>query len=250
MNAGAFRRVDLLVTVASLGVFGLLTIAVRADMESSSDRVVCMNNLRQISRGFNIWAADHGGLMPWGMEAKYGGLRNTTAPISIPGGGTFPAIVSQNLWFQYFWAREEFGSPSFFSCPTDAARKRASDFSSSPNGGLANIGFQNNAVTYFISAHALNWDTSALLSGDRNIMTRDSTPCPVGFQSVRHFTGSPFDDHEADTGWTEALHKSIGNTAFLDGSVRTWSTLDLRRELGYRGTIYNAEHPATYHLLQ
>src|SRR5690242_4506379 len=107
MNNHAFTRLESVAVAGAFSVLGILAVAVRADMASNSDRVVCMNNLRQISRGFNMWAADHGGVNPWALEANYGGLRNPTTPFVVAGIGNFPAGINQNIWFQFFWIREE-----------------------------------------------------------------------------------------------------------------------------------------------
>jgi hypothetical protein len=248
MNDHAFTRLEAVAVAGGLSVLGILAVAVRADMASNSDRVVCVNNLRQISRGFNMWAADHGGVNPWALEVNYGGLRNPTTPFVIAGVGNFPAHINQNIWFQFFWIRDELQTPSVLACPADVGAKRARDFSTAPGMGFANLGFQNAAVSYFISTHAIKENSAALLSGDRNIMTSRVEGCPTGL-TVSGFSAFPPPDI-AYTGWTNRLHVSFGNTAFSDGSVRTFSSPQLRRALSDERSTMNAElNPSAYHLL-
>ncbi len=248
MNNDAFTRLEAVAVVGALSALGILSVAVRADMASNSDRVVCVNNLRQISRAFNMWAADHGGLNPWALEANYGGLRNPTNPFVIGGVGSFPANINQNVWFQFFWIRDELQTPSVLTCPTDVGAKRARDFSRDPGMGFANLGFQNAAVSYFISAHAIKENSAALLSGDGNIMTRTIGGCPTGL-TVSGFNALP-PPNIADTGWANRLHISFGNTTFNDGSVRTFSTSQLRRTLSDEVLTLNGElNPSVYHFL-
>jgi hypothetical protein len=246
MKTDAFTRVELLVVLATIGLLSLIGMSVSANTREGSERMVCMNNLRQIGRAFHVWAAEHGHENGWWVDPSKGGYRFQTASspvVTMPGVGTFPAAVVNNPWFHYGWVHESLPSPDVLLCPTDPAKKRAASFSTAP-GGLAHIGMQNTAVSYLLGLHATRKLPNEMLSADRNMIAQAG---PVGCSSG--LNGRPLTPPRMGgppTGWTSGLHASSGNVLLNDGRVEDMTAGDLN---AYVNSPPNDDSFNTFHLL-
>jgi hypothetical protein len=244
MKTEAFTRVELLVSLSVVGLLGMVAVSVCADTRERSERIMCMNNQRLIGRGFNAWAAEHGGENPWWVSASKGGTKaDGTQTFSVPGGANYPAAIVNNAWFQFIWIYEELPTPSVLTCPSDPVRQRASDFSSAP-GGLAHVSMQNNAVSYLIGAHAVREWPSGLLSADRHMTARPGTfTCSSGLSQVRWVATTRVGGEGSS--WTNILHGATGNVLMNDGRVEQMTISDLNAYLD-SGT---ADDNGSFHLL-
>ena len=227
MKREAFTRIELLATLAAFGLLAALGMSLSADTRERSERLVCMNNLRQIGRGFDAWTAEHGSAYPWRVPASEGGTQPLpVAPTTfqVSGIGTFPGAITHNAWFQFLWVREELPSPAVLVCPSDVAKRRATNFSTAP-GGVAHLSMQNNAVSYVEGLDVFRERPFNVISGDRNMITTDrgGTACSsgiVGFRSIGAPLAGP------PTGWASGIHGSSGNLLIGDGRVEQTTTRD------------------------
>lgn len=82
----AFTRLEFLAVLA--GIFLLMTVALPllAGFGPRSERIVCANNMRMISRAFSLWASTRGGVLPW----------QTYTPVGTQGHPFF-----ENAYYQY-----------------------------------------------------------------------------------------------------------------------------------------------------
>lgn len=207
---------------------------------------MCVNNQRQIGRGFNAWAAEHGGDNPWWVTSTKGGTKADGAAILSLGGRNYPAGIAQNAWFQFMWVYEELPSPSILVCPSDPLKQRASDFSVAP-GGFANLSMQNNALSYIIGAHALRERPREILSADRNLQTVSGTSgCSSGILNVRSIF-TPVRGGEGSS-WTNGIHGPSGNLLMNDSHVEQMNNADLNAFLNSAVTTSN-DGNGTFHLL-
>jgi hypothetical protein len=249
MKTEAFTRVELVTTLAALGALSVLAATVFADTHERSERLMCVNNQRLIGRGFNAWAAEHGGENPWWVFARNGGTRPEagfpSSTLTVPGVANYPAPVANNAWFQFIWVNEELASPGILVCPSDPNKQRATDFSTAP-GGFANMSMQNNAVSYVIGAHALRERPFEVLSADRNMLAQPGSVCSSGLTQV----GGIFTQKTGGTGtgWANSLHGPFGNVLLNDGRVEQMTTVDLNR---YFDSAYddNGDSSGAFHLL-
>ena len=230
MKADAFTRVELLVSLVTIGLLTVVGFSVTADTRERSEQIVCMNNLRQVGRAFHAWAAEHGGDNAWWLSPESGGYRpqgGSAMPPSyyVPGVGTFPRAIVNNGFWHFLWVHEDLTSPSVLVCPSDPAKRRATTFSTAL-AGFAHPSMQNNALSYLVGLHAVRDFPNEWLSGDRNVITTpNSSGCSSGITGFRSVI--PISEGGRGTGWTNGLHVTSGNVLLNDGQVQQMTSRDL-----------------------
>lgn len=130
----AFTRLDLLVSIAAVGLLLALSLPLLGS-SARSQRVVCVNNLRQCGIAFRSYAMSNQEKFPWQV--------NTNA----------------NIVTNFLMAQKELGTPQITVCPSDT-KAVASSFTN---------GFGNANLSYFLNRRAQMTEAANLLSGDRNI---------------------------------------------------------------------------------
>jgi len=228
-KADGFSRCDLLIAVACVLVLGVFGLSVSGNTRDRSERAICVNNLRQIGRAYNLWASDHGDENPFTVRISEGGLGGSRPPsvLVLPGIGQYPSNLRNMAWLQFLWIYQELQTPTVLVCPSDILRRRASEFSNDSTKGFAHTNFQDSAISYFIWLHALKETPSSPLCGDRHIQyTGYNSSCYTG-------VGNAWDIHKDNnnnslTSWTRAVHPDGGNLVRNDGSVAEVTSPGLR----------------------
>ena len=204
--ADAFTRAELLITLAVLSLLVAIVLPAIAHDRARSARIICANNLRQISAGFQLWGNDHGDQPPWEITPAEGGTK--LHPLGV------------NAWLHFAWISNELNSARVLLCPSDSGRL-ADDFSFSPTGGYLNANYRNTATSYYLS-HAFMGGQFVMFAGDRNLITDSGAfGCSV-FSQVNN-VGLP-----TLRGWDTNLHNQAGNIVRLDGRVNQYSNEELR----------------------
>lgn len=204
----AFARLDLVASAAAFLLLGLLVLPALGSKRTRSERFVCLNNLRQLGVGLQLWGNEHSDLPPFEVPVSEGGTRQHS--------------LSPNVWFHFIWLSNEVASPNIFLCPSDTGRP-ASDFTSSPSSGYLHPNFRNQATSYFLS-HPSAGLATGILAGDRNI-TFESTSACARFNFAFRVTVQPLFQSFR---WTDGLHSSAGNLLRADGQVEAVDSAGLR----------------------
>jgi len=208
-----FTRIELLFCIISGSILAGMAVSLLAGNKSESQRTICFNNLRQIGRGFQMWAADHEDLFPWQVNWDNGS-----------GEGTRGHPLAANAWFHYAVVSNQFGSPKILACPADPQKHAATRWDLSP-GGFLNAAYRNNGLSYPLLLHALANSPSSLLSADRNFRVDQFgsgctyVPSPVCFSLFG----------QGNATWTNAVHGLAGHLLFSDGAVQFTTSSELRR---------------------
>jgi prepilin-type processing-associated H-X9-DG protein len=231
-----FTRLELLMILGVLGLLAALVPPALANNKQRSERLICLNNLRQIGQAFHEWGTEHAGRLPFRTPYCEGGLMpfGCDAGVFVP-----PWLVAgyqNNVWFQYLSLSNELRTPKILVCPSDTAKSAANHWGGSP-GGLANPNYQNRAVSYIVALDAFPDDKDALVSGDRNIRPSSiSGSCSSGVSPCRTLIfGGPL-----TFGLTSAIHVDAGNFLFYDGRVEELSSQGFARRVSQSGGAHDS----------
>ncbi len=193
-----------------------LAVTSLADNRGRSQKLICIDNLRQIGEGFEKWRFEHGDSAPWLVESTNGGFRGIS--VGLP-------------WIDFTCLSNFVESPRIFACPSDsrAVPKTASNWGSGPN-GFQNSGFRNNSVSYTVGLHSYFNSPREFLSSDRNLKPNsvNSSCGPAGLSSGVTVINWIF---PSTIVWSNDVHGLLGNVLVTDGSVNEVSSPELQNLL-------------------
>lgn len=200
-SRAAFTLVELLVVVAAIVALflGMISLTATPRARTKAQRIVCVNNLKNVGVAFRIYANDEKGRFP---------CETTNAM------GEIERDLRKDPYFHFLKLTNVLSVPFLLHCPSDS-RVRAE---TSTNFSLKNI-------SYFVSADAGNAYPQSFLAGDRNVTTNGVT-----LQTGIHRIGS-----NAEVGWDNTMHRQQGNTVLADGSVQQLSRARFREQLRNSG---------------
>jgi type II secretory pathway pseudopilin PulG len=231
----AFTRVELLACLTALALLAALALPALAGTTSRSQVVQCLNNLRQMGRGVQLWGADHQNEPPWWTPTIYGGSYVSSVPGSKIGA----------VFYELTFMRNELATPRILACPADAGVKVASEFSSDPVRGFMSAAFQINANSYFLNLHTRSEHPSAPVFGDWNLRTSGiGGGCSSGANNTLQISFS-----DSSVGWTNAVHGPQGNIVLMDGSVTATTSEQVRQAFGFSASEVTPNPPFA-HLLR
>ena len=216
----AFTRLELLACLCTVALLLTIIIPSLAKAATRSDRVACLNNLRQIGNAYcQLGLEDPYGRPPW---------RKTT-----PEGGNSDSPFRSNLAWQFSIISNWLESPKYLADPGDPrpTLNRAQHWGTTP-GGLLNPSYGYNALSYWLGLDGNFQLPRTILSTDRNIVGQANVTGSSSFISP-YTTVDP-----STTSWTNDVHGLSGNVLFFDGSG-----LQLDSP-GLRATLDAARNPA------
>jgi type II secretory pathway pseudopilin PulG len=218
--APAFTRLELAAVLTALGLLAALALPVLASNRERSQRVVCVNNLRLAGQAFQEWGTEHEDRLPWRTYWADGGTM-------VPPGSPWPNWfgLQNSIWFHWAWAQSELRTPKLLVCPSDTARRPASDWSATNSvGGYPHPNNQNKATSYLIGLDVLQEHPDGLVAGDRNVKFNGTTTgCSSGVVPAWTVDG------HSPLGISGGLHERAGNFLFKDGRVEEMSDQALKR---------------------
>jgi prepilin-type processing-associated H-X9-DG protein len=189
-----FIEVVAILGVIWVGVFLLLPVLRPA--RAHGNPITCVNNLKQAALATIIWSHDNEGGFPWQVSTTRTDLLSNAS-------GTLDWISSPEVFRHFRILSNELVTPKVLICPTDKQRFIHDDTAT----------VTNNNLSYFVNVAAQITNTpSAVLFGDRSI-----TGGLLSNGFMRSYSSA------REMRWTEDVHQSIGNIAFVDGSARQMS---------------------------
>jgi prepilin-type N-terminal cleavage/methylation domain-containing protein len=184
----AFTLIELLVVIAIIAILAAMVLPTLSG-GGRSLRVRCINNLRQVALGFQIWASDHEGKFP--------------AQMPIAKNGSMEFVPTGIACLQFRAITEQVHNSQSFVCPYDKTRRPADNYKE----------VRDENISYFANQDvATNKLTQLILAGDRNLQA-DGQPVSSGLFLLTT---------NKDMSWTSELHRLGGCLAFYDGHVE-WS---------------------------
>ena len=158
-------------------------------------RIMCVNNLKEMSLAARIWEGDHQDYYPMAVTNTNGGAMEQASLGDV-------VAVFQVL-------SNELGTPKILVCPADTDHDPATNFS---------IGFSAKNISYFVGLDVNEANPQMLLSGDDNFET-NGIAVKSGILTIQT---------NYIIAWTAARHNHCGNVAITDGSVQELTTSALR----------------------
>jgi prepilin-type processing-associated H-X9-DG protein len=180
----AFSRLDLVIAMTLGIVLAMVFLSSLADARRKTQRIDCVENLKQVGLAFRIWSTDSSSDYPTAVSTNRGGSKEYT--------GTNDA-------FRHFLVMSnELMTPKILVCPAD---NRA------PVDSFTNL--SNQSISYFVGMDATEPNPASILSGDRNLTHNGeliSGLFPITTNTI--------------LGWSSSIHRHAGNIAFGDGSAQ------------------------------
>ena len=201
------KRIDVLSIVsmvAMCSLLGCVGLKQQSRSRTASNRMVCVNNLKQIG----LW-----------MRIEVRDFDQYLMSYSVSEGGTREWVEAGEIWRHHRLLLGELTSPQILTCPDDS-KAAAVSWDAMTN---------NEHISYFLGLDTAETRSNMLLSGDRNIALNGKRLNGV----VALETNSPIQ-------WTaNDVHRGEGNIGYADGSVQQFTTKKLRAALVNSGDSTN-----------
>jgi prepilin-type processing-associated H-X9-DG protein len=225
----AFSRTDLAAILAGLALLAILITASLARLQWAGTLGMCKSNLRSVGLAFRVFATDHHDRLPMRLSITNQGSRELV-------------MDADKVWFHFLVMSNELSTPRIPICPGDwRNRVEATAFFTNLVGHPTNqppVAFNcNSNISYFVGLDANQERPNMLLAGDRSLT--NGPPSPFLMSQAR--VGSLGTNHTraSGAGWDRSLHGRLSNLLFVDGSVRSARTAELREFLRTTGDTAN-----------
>jgi prepilin-type processing-associated H-X9-DG protein len=202
----AFTLMELLVVIAVLFILlALVDFGPSPSAKKQAQRIICVNNLKQIGVAYRLWEGNHGDKYPM--------------VVSVTNGGAMELIATGNVAACFQVMSNEMSTPKILLCLADTHRVLATNFAT----------LNRSNISYFVNLDAVESYPQMLLDGDDNLT--------VGGVRVR--PGILNLGTNTTIGWTKERHNSGGIIGLADGSVQQLTTDGLRQAFQQTGVATN-----------
>jgi prepilin-type N-terminal cleavage/methylation domain-containing protein len=225
----AFTLIELLVVIAIIAILAAMLLPALAAAKRRAQRINCVSNIREVNLAFRVWEGDNGDKYPMAVSStNANGAREDVCSMTA-GITTYLAAGITNV---FCVMSNELSSPKLLSCPSDTQNGRG------PATNFAQLGVQpppvsstvgTNCISYFVCGDATEQYPQMLLDGDRNLGTASTAGNPA---TAINLTGGTQFTSASIWAWTaNDLHLKVGNVGVCDGSVQTYSVVNLQAAL-------------------
>lgn len=228
----AFTLIELLVVIAIIAILAAMLLPALAAAKRKAQRINCVNNIKEDTLAFKMWANDNGGRYPMKVANTAGGAQGNIAD-GLPTAGSAGSATNQyNPGAVAVCMSNEISASKILFCPADSisGHHPAATFGAFTN--WFGTESTTNCLSYFIGGNATEDNPQFILMGDRNIgLAGNATAAAVGNQIIGYAGGTPMlgnidgtlgdDQFYTKIAWSQDdLHLKTGNIALTDGSAQ------------------------------
>jgi prepilin-type N-terminal cleavage/methylation domain-containing protein len=197
-NAG-FTLLELMVIITIVAILAVMLLPAHAAALRNSQKITCINNLKQIGIAFHIWAGNNDDRFPMAVPSASGGAFEYINSRSS-------SSLNYNVANVFKVMNTQLQNPKVCWCPADTLH-----ISFTTNWAS----FGTSTMSYFIGGDANESDPQMVLSGDDNIGSSSASAAATSrFISAQQYSGAIYYT------WTADTHQSSGNLLLTDGSVQ------------------------------
>ena len=254
----AFTLVELLVVIIVITVLAAMLLPALAATKGISQKIYCINNLKQIGLAFRTWEGSQNSRFPQAVSYMYGGANEYLTHQNGPGGVTAANPLNPGMAFMV--VSNGLSTPKVLFCPSDnyhtAGSGYATNFSyqdllgiAAPTAGNKATASSTTKISYFVNGDASEANPRDVTIGDGNIGNQTAT-ANNGAASYRFgqnptseiaalpqaqqllATGASWGNAAGAWAWTaNDLHQKSGNIGMADGSCQSASISGLHTYL-------------------
>jgi prepilin-type N-terminal cleavage/methylation domain-containing protein len=195
-----FTLIELLVVIAIIAILAAMLLPALARAKNRAKSIQCVNNLKQTTLAFTLFATDANDKYPWAATKEEGGIGNPN----------YGNVLIASL---FFCVSNQIPTPACAACPSDTAVIPATDW----------VNFSKTNTSYAVCLDASPRKPNSVLWVDRNFWPQ---------LPRRHFIATSMTDSDtmgySQLGWDATLHNLHGNFSQSDGSVRQGDNNKLR----------------------
>jgi prepilin-type N-terminal cleavage/methylation domain-containing protein len=254
----AFTLIELLVVIAIIAILAAMLLPALAAAKRKAQRINCINNLKEDTLAFKMWANDNDGKYPQRVNTAAGGaLEHFYSAANTPAAPGSGVPLNGDKSYDPGWAvlcmSNELSATKILYCPSDSSPGHHAATYFPPFGiwktNSSTGDCVTNCLSYFINGDATEDNPQFVLMGDRNIgaiNSLGSSAAATASQEICYsstgnfmmssgdpnfgFTPSATDNGYADhaTWGQDDSHQKAGNVALTDGSAQQLTIQDLK----------------------
>ena len=236
----AFTLLELLVVIVTVAILGAMLLPALASTRGNSQKITCLNNLKQVGMAFRTWEGNHNGKYPMAVAKTSGGASDYLAhSSSTPPSINAPASNFYVPGMAYMVMSNELAATKILFCPSDNIHPgSATNFTYQDLLGLSSSivnqsepgenGSAFTKISYFVNADAQEANPQDVMTGDDNIGNAGVSSATAA--ASYRFGGSSFS--EAITTASSSTCVGLTSVAWAGSSWWSWTTYDFHQKSG------------------